>query len=109
MLFAWSEFVAVCAFARSKADPMKPVRESLMRYVEGSSSASYSLKLARLEALKAKVNSTFLLIYKILRLLRHTKVKMDQVCQDQSGRLGGVAGSVVLYLILGYHQKTLVA
>jgi hypothetical protein len=43
MLFAWSEFVAVCAFARSKADPMKPVRESLMRYVEGSSSASYSL------------------------------------------------------------------
>jgi hypothetical protein len=56
---------------------MKPVRESLMRYVKGSSSASYSLKLARLETLKGKVNSTFLLIYKILRLLRHTNVKMD--------------------------------
>jgi hypothetical protein len=25
-------------------------------------------------------------------------VKMDQVCQDKSGRLGGVAGSVVLYV-----------
>jgi hypothetical protein len=56
---------------------MKPVRESLMRYVKGSSSASYGLKLARLETLKGKVNSTFLLIYKILRLLRHTDVKMD--------------------------------
>jgi hypothetical protein len=32
-------------------------------------------------------------------LLRHTNVKMDQVCQDKSGRLGGVAGSVVLYVI----------
>jgi hypothetical protein len=69
--------MAVCAFARSKADSMKPVRESLMRYVKGSSSASYGLKLARLETLKGKVNSTFLLIYKILRLLRHTDVKMD--------------------------------
>jgi hypothetical protein len=27
-------------------------------------------------------------------------VKMDQVCQDKSGRLGGVAGSVVLYVKL---------
>jgi hypothetical protein len=26
-------------------------------------------------------------------------VKMDQVCQDKIGRLGGVAGSVVLYVI----------
>jgi hypothetical protein len=25
-------------------------------------------------------------------------VKMDQVCQDKIGRLGGVAGSVVLYV-----------
>jgi hypothetical protein len=32
-------------------------------------------------------------------LLRHTNMKMDQVCQDKSGRLGGVAGSVVLYVI----------
>jgi hypothetical protein len=32
-------------------------------------------------------------------LLRHTDVKMDQVCQDKIGRLGGVAGSVVLYVI----------
>jgi hypothetical protein len=71
--------MAVCAFARSKGDSMKPVRESLMRYVEGSSSASYGLKLARLETLKGKVNSTFLLVYKILRLLRHTNVKIDQV------------------------------
>jgi hypothetical protein len=39
------------------------------------------------------------LVYKILSLLRHTNVKMDQVCQDKSGRLGGVAGSVVLYVI----------
>jgi hypothetical protein len=69
--------MAVCAFARSKADSIKPVRESLIRYVKGSSSASYSLKLARLETLKGKVNSTFLLIYKILRLLRHTNMKMD--------------------------------
>jgi hypothetical protein len=69
--------MAVCAFVRSKSDSIKPVRESLMRYVEGSNSASYSLKLARLETLKGKVNSTFLLIYKILRLLRHTNVKMD--------------------------------
>jgi hypothetical protein len=69
--------MAVCAFARSKADSIKPVRESLIRYVKGSSSASYGLKLARLETLKGKVNSTFLLIYKILRLLRHTDVKMD--------------------------------
>jgi hypothetical protein len=30
--------------------------------------------------------------------LRHTDVKMDQVCQDKIGRLGGVAGSVVLYV-----------
>jgi hypothetical protein len=68
---------------------MEPVRESLMGYVEGSSSASYGLKLARSEALKVKVNPTFLLVYKILRLLRHTHVKMTQVCQDKSGRLGG--------------------
>jgi hypothetical protein len=95
--------MAVCAFARSKGDPMKPVRESLMRYVEGSSSASYGLKLARLETLKGKANSTFLLVYKILRLLRHTNVKMDQVCQDKSGRLGGVAGSAVLYVIPSYY------
>jgi hypothetical protein len=33
-------------------------------------------------------------------LLRHTDVKMDQVCQDKIGRLGGVAGSVVLYVII---------
>jgi hypothetical protein len=26
-------------------------------------------------------------------------VKMDQVCQDKIGRLGGVAGSVVLYVM----------
>jgi hypothetical protein len=48
-----------------------------MRYVKGSSSALYSLKLARLETLKDKVNSTFLLVYKILRLLRYTNIKMD--------------------------------
>jgi hypothetical protein len=48
--------------------------------------------------LKGKVNSTFLLVYKILRLLGHTNVKMDHVCQDKGGRLGGVAGSVVLYV-----------
>jgi hypothetical protein len=63
MLFAQSEFIAIYAFARSKADTMKPVRESLIRYAKGSSSASYSLKLARLESLKSKVNSTFLLVY----------------------------------------------
>jgi hypothetical protein len=56
---------------------MKPVRESLIRYVKGSSSASYGLKLARLETLKSKVNSTFLLVYKILSLLRHTNIKID--------------------------------
>jgi hypothetical protein len=78
---------------------MKPVRESLIRYVKGSSSALYGLKLARLETLKGKVNSTFLLVYKILSLLRHTNMKIDQVCQDKSGRLGSVAGSVVLYVI----------
>jgi hypothetical protein len=72
--------MAVCAFVRSKTDSIKPVRESLIRYIKGSSSASYSLKLARLETLKGKVNSTFLLVYKILRLLRHTNMKMDQVC-----------------------------
>jgi len=77
MLFARSEFIAICAFTRSKANPIKPVGESLIRYAEGSSSASYSLKLARLEALKGKVNSTFLLIYKILRLLRYTDIKID--------------------------------
>jgi hypothetical protein len=53
------------------------VRELLIRYIEGSSSVSEDLKLARLEALESKVNSTFLLIYKILRLLRYTKVKMN--------------------------------
>jgi hypothetical protein len=83
---------------------MKPVRESLIRYVKGSSSASYGLKLARLETLKGKVNSTFLLVYKILSLLRHTNVKMDQVCQDKSGRLGSMAGSVVLYVIDSYYR-----
>jgi hypothetical protein len=62
---------------RSKADPIKPIRESLIRYVKGSSSASYSLKLTRLETLKDKVNSTFLLVYIILRLLRYTNIKMD--------------------------------
>jgi hypothetical protein len=77
---------------------MKPVGESLMRYFEGSGSAPDGLKLARLETLKGKVNSTFLLIYTIPWLLRHTDVKMGQVCQGQSGRLGGVAGSVVLYV-----------
>jgi hypothetical protein len=55
--------MAICAFARSKADTIKPVRESLIRYARGSSSASYGLKLARLESLKGKVNSTFLLVY----------------------------------------------
>jgi hypothetical protein len=69
--------MAVCAFVRSKGDPIKPVRELLIRYVKGSSSASYSLKLARLETLKGKVNSTFLLVYKILSLLRHTNIKID--------------------------------
>jgi hypothetical protein len=39
------------------------------------------------------------LVYKILSLLRHTNMKIDQVCQDKSGRLGSVAGSVVLYVI----------
>jgi hypothetical protein len=63
--------------ARSKGHPIKLVREPLIRYVEGSSSISVGLELARLEALKGRVNSTFLLIYKILRLLRHAKVKMD--------------------------------
>jgi hypothetical protein len=62
---------------RSKGDPIKPIRESLIRYIKGSSSVSYSLKLARLETLKGKVNSTFLLVYKILRLLRYTNIKMD--------------------------------
>jgi hypothetical protein len=64
-------------FIKSKGDPIKPVRKSLIRYIKGSSSTSYSLKLARLETLKGKVNSIFLLVYKILSLLRHTNIKID--------------------------------
>ena len=67
--------------------------------VEGSSSAPYALKLARGIGLKSEINSTLFLNGYRVALLRHCVLMRRRAMPRKSGRLGGVAGSVVEYVI----------
>jgi hypothetical protein len=73
--------------------------------IEGCSSASQSLKLARYISLKSKFKSIFVLDSYRIALLRHYVVRRKLVVPKERwpawwfGRLGGLAGSVVEYIV----------
>jgi hypothetical protein len=67
--------------------------------VEGCSSASQALKLARRIGLTSKLKSAFVLDSYRVVLLRHYATRTKLLVPRKSGRLGGSAGSVVEYVI----------
>jgi hypothetical protein len=74
------------------------IREFLVCNIEGCSSASQSLKLARRVGLKRKLKSAFVLYRYHVALLRHYVMRTKLVVLRANGRLGGLAGSVVEYV-----------
>ena len=68
--------------------------------IERGSSASFGLKLAGSESLKGKVYPAFLFIQYCITSLRHLILKMSWSCQGKSGRFGGLAVSLMHYVIL---------
>jgi hypothetical protein len=78
---------------------VKPIRESLVCNTKSCSSASQSLKLARYIGLKGKLKSTFFLDSYRVALLRHYVMRRKLVVPRKNGRLDGLAGSMVEYVI----------
>ena len=68
---------------------MEPIREPLVFDVEGYSSVSQALKLARGIALKSKIESAFFLKSYRAILLRHCILIRIRALPRKSGRLGG--------------------
>ena len=69
-----------------------------MGNVKRLSSASEAAKLTSLESLDSKDNSAFSVSVLHLVLLMYTVLSTKLVVPRESGRFGGVAGSVVLYV-----------
>lgn len=90
--------MAVSSRTRSKRDSVDAIREPLVFDVKGGSSASEASKLARTVSLDRKVNPAFLLISHRVIVLRHTMLKVKLVVPRKSGRLGGLAVSVMVYV-----------
>jgi hypothetical protein len=67
--------------------------------IEGCSSASQSLKLARLVGLKSKLKPAFVLDRYHVALLRHYVMRTKMVVLRENGRLSDMAGSVMEYVI----------
>jgi hypothetical protein len=77
---------------------VEPIREPLVWNVKGCSSASQALKLACSIGRKSKIKSApFLNSYRVV-LLRHYVLRRKLVVPRKSGRLDGVAGSMVEYV-----------
>ena len=79
---------------------MESIRESLVCNFEGCSSASQALKLARCIGLKSKLKPAFALESYRVVLLRHYVMRTKLVVPRESGRLDGLAGSMVEYVKL---------
>jgi hypothetical protein len=79
---------------------VESIRESLVCNIEGCSSASQSLKLARIVGLKSKLKPAFVMNRYHVALLRHYVMRIKLVVPRENGRLGGLAGSVVEYVTL---------
>jgi hypothetical protein len=84
---------------RAWSDSVEPIREPLMLYVEGCSSASQAPKFARGIGLKGKLYSAFVLNCYRVALLRHLVLIVKFVVPRKSGRLTDVAGSLMEYVI----------
>jgi hypothetical protein len=80
---------------------VEPIREPLVLYVEGCSSASQAPKFARGIGLKSKLYSAFVLNCYRVALLRHVVLIVKFVAPRKSGRLTDVAGSLMEYVIKG--------
>jgi hypothetical protein len=74
------------------------IREPLMLYIEGCSSASQALKFARGIGLKGKLYLAFVLNCYRVALLRHLVLIVKLVVPRKSGRLTDVAGSLMEYV-----------
>jgi hypothetical protein len=77
---------------------VEPIREPLMLYVEGCSSASQAPKFARGIGLKGKLYSAFVLNCYRVALLRHLVLIVKFVVLRKSGWLTDVAGSLIEYV-----------
>jgi hypothetical protein len=77
---------------------VEPIREPLILYVGGCSSASQAPKFARGIGLKGKLYSAFVLSYYRVALLRHLVLIVKFVVPRKSGRLTDVAGSLMEYV-----------
>jgi hypothetical protein len=78
---------------------VEPIREPLVLYVEGCSSASQALKFARDIGLKSELYSAFVLNCYRVALLRHVVLIVKFVAPRKSGRLTDVAGSLMEYVM----------
>jgi hypothetical protein len=79
---------------------VEPIREPLVFYVEGCSSASQAPKFARGIGLKSKLYLAFVLNCYRVALLRHLVLIVKFVVPRKSGRLTDVAGSLMEYVTL---------
>jgi hypothetical protein len=79
---------------------MEPIREPLVFDIEGCSSASQALELARSIGLKSKIKSTFFLNSYRAVSLRPCMLMGIRAMPRKSGRLGDMPGSVMEYVIL---------
>jgi hypothetical protein len=77
---------------------MESIRESLVCDIEGCSSASRSLELARFIGLKSKLKPAFVLDRYYVALLGHYVMRTKLVVPRENGRLGGLAGLVGEYV-----------
>jgi hypothetical protein len=68
---------------------VESIRESLVCDIEGCSSASQSLKLARFIGLKSKLKPAFVLDTYHVALLEHYVMRTKLVVPRENGRLGG--------------------
>jgi hypothetical protein len=74
------------------------IREPLVLYVEGCSSASQAPKFARGIGLKSKLYSAFVLNCYRVALLRHVVLIVKFVALRKSSQLTNVAGSLIEYV-----------
>jgi hypothetical protein len=82
----------------SRAGSVESIRESLVCDIEGCSSATQSLKMARFIGLKSKLKPAFVLDRYHVALLGHYVMTTKLVVPRENGRLGGLAGSVGEYV-----------
>jgi hypothetical protein len=75
------------------------IREPLVLYVEGCSSASQAPKFARGIGLKSKLYSAFVLNCYRVALLRHVVLIVKFVALRKSGQLTNIASLLIEYVI----------